>query len=59
MPAELGLGLGSVPNQDRDIGRPEETFVLHDVGPPVIYPDMMKGNLKKVADRMTLAGCQT
>jgi hypothetical protein len=56
-PAELGAGLGSVANQDSDIGRPEETLVLHDVGLPVIYSDMMKGNLKKVTDRMALSGC--
>jgi hypothetical protein len=56
-PAELGAGLGSVANQDSDIGRPEETLVLHNVGLPVIYSDMVEGNLEKVTNRMALSGC--
>ena len=52
MPAELCVRLGSVAGQDRDIGRPEETFVLYDVGLPVIYSHMVKGGLEKVAKRL-------
>jgi hypothetical protein len=56
MPAQFGMGLGRVTDQDRDIGGPEETLVLDDVRPPVIYSDMLKCNLKQVSDRMALAG---
>src|ERR1700722_2120716 len=57
MPVELCVRLGGVADQDRDISRPEETFVLYDVGPPVIYSHMMKGGLEKVANGMALTGC--
>ena len=50
------MSLGSVANQKRDIGGPEETFILHNIGSPIIYFHMMKSNFKEITNRMTLSG---
>jgi hypothetical protein len=55
-PAEFRAGLASIADQGRDIGRPEETCFLGDVRVPILYFHMIKSDLKKIADGMSLAG---
>ena len=50
------MSLGSVANQKRDISGSEETFILNNIGSPIIYSDMMKGNFKEITNRMAPSG---
>jgi hypothetical protein len=56
LPAELGAGLRGVPDQQVDLGRPEESRVDdHQLG-PVLDADPGEGDVQELADGVRLAG---